>query len=55
MHKQRNLQTLMLALMTLGSSMYGMFLPIFFLNNGVSFTRIIYYFIALCLGGAFSS
>ena len=44
----------MLSLMTLGSSMYGMFLPIFFLNNGVSFTRIIFYFLSMCFGGLIS-
>lgn len=44
----------MLSMMTLGSSMYGMFLPIFFMNNGVSFRGIIFYFISFCLGGLVS-
>jgi len=41
--------------MSLGSGIYGMFLPIYYLNQGVAFQRIVFFLISICLGGALST
>ena len=55
MQMQRNLQKLILFLMTLGNSLYSMFVPIYYLNHGISFNRIVFYLMVFCLGGVSAS
>ncbi|MFH2020956.1 MAG: MFS transporter [archaeon] len=54
MEKNRKLLQTILFIMTLGSSLYGLFLPIYYLNQGIPFQRIVFFMIAYCLGGFLS-
>ena len=51
MQKKRNLMGLILFFMTLGSGLYSLFVPIYYMNNGVSFTAIKFFMIAYMFGG----
>jgi MFS family permease len=51
MRENRDRLKLILFLMTLGSSMYGIFTPIYYLEQGVVYTRIISFLLFWCFGG----
>ncbi len=54
MQENRDKLKLILFLMTLGSSMYGIFTPIYYLDQGVSYQRIVSFMLFWCLGGVIS-
>ncbi|NTV24072.1 MAG: MFS transporter [Nanoarchaeota archaeon] len=54
MRKERNLMRLVLFLITLGSSLYGIFVPIYYLQNGASMAEVLISLIFFFIGGAIS-
>jgi MFS family permease len=51
MKENRRLLTIILFFVMLGSTMYGLFTPIYFLSEGLSYKRVVFYMISWCIGG----
>ncbi|MDP7506719.1 MAG: hypothetical protein QF362_04740 [Candidatus Woesearchaeota archaeon] len=54
MRRNRILLTILLFLVSLGSGLYSLFIPLFLLKQGVEFSYIIVYIMSFCLGGIIS-
>lgn len=54
MQKNRDLLRYILFFMALGSSLYSLFLPIYYIEHGVPYHRIILFIISYCVGGVLS-
>ena len=54
MTNHRGLLGLVLFLISLGSSMYGLFLPIYFLGHGVGYIQVLVFLISYAVGGILS-
>ena len=52
MKRNRDLLRLILFLMSLGSSLYGLFLPIYYLKQGLIFNQVLFFLMAFCIGAA---